>query len=157
MDPAFEATRSAADGYPGCPYRQILVGWDASADAAAALRAAVGIGGPGGRVVALAALPEAASIEEHGADGPADALAATETFERAKANLSLSSGARVSLHVRRGPHAAEMICRYAAEHGFDLIVLGRHGDGGLLPHRLGRVAEAAARTSRIPVLLLGSP
>ena len=47
MDPAFEATRSAADGYPGCPYRQILVDWDASADAAAALRAAVGIGGPG--------------------------------------------------------------------------------------------------------------
>ena len=52
---------------------------------------------------------------------------------------------------------ARSICDYADEHGFDLLVLGRHGDGGLLRHRLGHVAEAAAKSSRIPVLLLGAP
>jgi nucleotide-binding universal stress UspA family protein len=46
------------------------------------------------------------------------------------------------------------VCDYAAEHGFDLLVLGRHGDGGVLHHRLGHVAEAAARAGKLPVLLL---
>ena len=49
------------------------------------------------------------------------------------------------------------VCAYAAEHGFDLLVLGRHGDGGTLRSRLGRVAETAARDSQVPVLLLGAP
>jgi nucleotide-binding universal stress UspA family protein len=46
------------------------------------------------------------------------------------------------------------VCDYATEHGFDLLVLGRHGDGGLLHRRLGHVAEAAARAGKLPVLLL---
>jgi nucleotide-binding universal stress UspA family protein len=40
---------------------------------------------------------------------------------------------------------------------FDLLVLGRHGAGGALRSRLGRVAETAARDSEVPVLLLGAP
>jgi nucleotide-binding universal stress UspA family protein len=53
--------------------------------------------------------------------------------------------------------AGRAVCAYAAEHGFDLLVLGRHGDGGALRPRLGRVAEAAARGSAVPVLLLSAP
>ncbi len=51
---------------------------------------------------------------------------------------------------------ARSICDYADEHGFDLLVLGRNGDGGLLHHKLGHAAEAAAKSSRIPVLLLSA-
>jgi nucleotide-binding universal stress UspA family protein len=46
------------------------------------------------------------------------------------------------------------VCGYATEHGFDLLVVGRHGDGGVLHPRLGRVAEAAVRGCAIPVLLM---
>jgi nucleotide-binding universal stress UspA family protein len=63
---------------------------------------------------------------------------------------------RVNLHTARGRHVARSICDYATEHGFDLLVLGRHGDGGLLRPKLGHIAEAAARGSKIPVLLVSA-
>ena len=53
--------------------------------------------------------------------------------------------------------AGSIICSYAAEHGFDLLVLGRHGQGGRTRTRLGRVAETAARSSPVPLLLLSAP
>ena len=151
-----DATETPAT-YHTSPFRRVLVGWDGSDDAVTALRAAAAlVGNSAGRVVALAVLP-AASAEDPGTGESADALAIKDTFEQAKAALMLSSATRVSLHVARGRHVAQSICGYAAEHGFDLIVLGRHGEGSLLSHGLGRVAESAARASHIPVLLLGSP
>lgn len=95
-------------------------------------------------------------MEEPVAGDLADALAVKDAFEHAKAGLALSCGARVSLHVLRSGHVAQSIWQYAAEHGFDLIALGRHGESGLLPHRLGHVAQSAASTSQIPLLLLSS-
>jgi nucleotide-binding universal stress UspA family protein len=62
----------------------------------------------------------------------------------------------VSLAVVEGSHPGPAVCAYAVEHGFDLLVLGRHGDGGAFRPRLGHVAEAAARDSAIPVLLVSS-
>ena len=62
--------------------------------------------------------------------------------------------ARVSLQIVEDGDPARAVCDYAAEHGFDLLVLGRHGDGGVLHRRLGRVAETAARAGKLPVLLL---
>jgi nucleotide-binding universal stress UspA family protein len=147
-------TRSA---YPTGPFRQVLVGWDGSNDAVTALRTAAAIvANSAGRVVALAVLSPSAGGEESGIGESVDALTITNSFEQAKAALMLSSPARVSLHVARDRHIAQSICAYAVEHGFDLIVLGRHGEGNLLPRGLGRVAESAARASRIPVLLLGA-
>lgn len=159
MIPAPDSTGAAAGVRIRCPYRQVLVGWDGSADAAAALRAAAGIvADSAGRVVALAVLAPAASLEQPdpgAADG--EVTAARQSFERARQALPLGPGARLSLHVAWGHHPARSLCEYAAEHGFDLIVVGRHGEGSLVPHRLGHVAEAAARASQIPVLLLSSP
>jgi nucleotide-binding universal stress UspA family protein len=42
-------------------------------------------------------------------------------------------------------------------HEFELLVLGRHGTGGLLRSRLqlGRVAETVTKKSGISLLLLG--
>ena len=157
MASAPDATGTPAT-YHTSPFRRVLVGWDGSDDAVAALRAAAAlVGNSAGRIVALAVLPAAASAEDPGTGESADALAIKDTFEQAKAALMLSSATRVSLHVARGRHVAQSICGYATEHSFDLIVLGRHGEGSLLSHRLGRVAESAARASHIPVLLLGSP
>ena len=53
--------------------------------------------------------------------------------------------------------AGQVVSNYAAEHGFDILVLGRRGDGAHLRSRLGRVAGMAAQTCSIPVLLLSAP
>jgi nucleotide-binding universal stress UspA family protein len=51
-------------------------------------------------------------------------------------------------------NAAKAIVRKAQEEDADLIVMGTHGRGGVRRLVLGSVAEAVARRSRIPVLLV---
>ena len=141
------------------PFRRVLVGWDASADAAEALSAAAAIvSGGTGHVVALTVVPAGAGAEA--ADEQLNERAAArrrveERFERARG--SAAAGVRMSLHIVEDRQVGRAVCAYAAEHGFDLLVLGRHGDGAALRSRLGRVAETAARDSQVPVLLLGPP
>ena len=137
-------------------FRRVLVGWDGSASAQDALSAAASIAGAdGGHVVALAVLTTARSNEA--ADDQESERAEIRRLAEAHfdgARQALPSGLRTSLHIVEDRQAARVVCDYAAEHGFDLLVVGRHGDGGALHPRLGRVAEAAARACAIPVLLL---
>jgi nucleotide-binding universal stress UspA family protein len=140
------------------PFRRVLVGWDASADAAEALCAAAAIIRDGaGHVVALTVLPDgpgAEAADEQASERAAIRRRAEERFERVRG--SAAPGVRMSLHVVEDRQVGRAVCAYAAEHGFDLLVLGRHGDGGALHPRLGRVAETAARGSAVPVLLLSA-
>ncbi len=140
------------------PFRRVLVGWDASPDAAEALSAAAAIvGGDAGHVVALTVVPArpgAEAADEQQSERAAIRRRAEERFERVRGS---AAGVRMSLHIVEDREVGRAVCAYAAEHGFDLLVLGRHGDGGTLRSRLGRVAEAAARGSAVPVLLLGAP
>jgi nucleotide-binding universal stress UspA family protein len=157
MIPAASRSDDPAAG-DGGPFRRVLVAWDGSPDSVAALRTAAAlVGGGRGHVVALAVLPERPHLEA-GA-GPAgsesgDTDWVRENFARIRASIAAASRARIDLHTVAGPQVARSLCAYATEHGFDLLVLGRHGDGGVLHPRLGRVAEAAVRTSEIPVLLV---
>jgi nucleotide-binding universal stress UspA family protein len=141
------------------PFRRVLVGWDASADAAEALSAAAAIvSGGTGHVVALTVIPAgpgAEAADEQLSERAAARRRVEERFERARG--SAAAGVRMSLQIVEDRQVGRAVCAYAAEHGFDLLVLGRHGDGGALRSRLGRVAETAARDSQVPVLLLGAP
>jgi nucleotide-binding universal stress UspA family protein len=139
------------------PFRRILVGWDGSPGAAAALRAAAAIAtGDSVHVVALAVLKPAPHTEDPG-EGAADfdgrRRFAEQTFTRARQGLAGAQRIRMTLEVAQSGDAARAVCEYADQHGFDLLVLGRHGTGGVLHPRLGHVAAAAARTSGLPVLL----
>jgi nucleotide-binding universal stress UspA family protein len=142
------------------PFRQVLVGWDGSPDSVAALRTAAAMVGDGpGRVIALAVLPRSPNWEEEPDQASADATDSDhmrQTFETARSAIATRSHTRISLHTEEGRHAARSLCDHATEHGFDLLVIGRHGDGGLLHSRLGHVAEAAARASKVPVLLISA-
>ena len=142
------------------PFRRVLVGWDGSADAAEALSVATSAaGGEDGHVVVLAVVPQAWHVEA--ADDDAGRVSARrrveEGVERARRAIPSGRGARLDVAIIEDTQAGPAVCAYAEEHGFDLVVLGRHGDGGELRPGLGRVAEAAARAGRVPVLLVSSP
>jgi nucleotide-binding universal stress UspA family protein len=145
----------------GGQFRRVLVGWDCSPGAAAALLAAAEIAdGAESRVVALAVLrpvPRGESEEEQEAEMAALRHQAEESFRMARAMLPDAARAGVTLDFTESPDAARSLCEYADAHVFGLIALGRHGTGGMLHRRLGHVAETVAKKSNLPVLLLGSP
>jgi nucleotide-binding universal stress UspA family protein len=141
------------------PFCHVLVGWDGSAAAAEALSTAVAIASPHGHVVALSVVrrPPRDAADDGPAGGPGGIRhRAEEIFERLRRDGTCAEDLRMSTQVIAGDEsrAGAAVCAYAAEHGFDLLVLGRHGEGGLLPARLGRVAKTAAQSSTVPVLLL---
>jgi nucleotide-binding universal stress UspA family protein len=143
------------------PFRRVLVGWDGSPDSAEALSVATQIADrDGGHVVALAVL-RAAAVPEAGDDGdggrPAIVRLAEAYFEELRRRPS-AAPVRLSAQalVDSRSSAGRAVCEYAAEHGFDLLVLGRHGENGRRGVHLGRVASEAAQRSRVPVLLLSA-
>lgn len=149
-------------------FRRILVGWDGSPGAAAALRAAAAIadvdgaktngvrGNEAACVTVLAVLkpaPHTEDVDEGTADLEARRAHAQETFGKALDTLSDAVRPRVTLRFAESGDAARTVCEYAHDQGFDLLVLGRHGVGGILHPRLGHVPATAARKSSLPVLL----
>jgi len=139
-------------------FRRILVGWDCSAGAAAALSAAAAIAdGEATHVVALAVLDPGArgdGREPGAADMAGRRRSTRESFGKARDAARAATRAWATLHFTEGTDAARTICEYAALHCFDLVVLGRRGNGGVPAPRLGHVAETAAMSSSVPVLLL---
>jgi nucleotide-binding universal stress UspA family protein len=143
------------------PFRRVLVGWDGSPDSVEALSVAAEIAGrDGGHVVALAVLRQEPPHEtDDDGDGGRHAIArvAEARFEQLRQKPS-AGNVRLSAHVLVDSRqsAGHAVCEYAAEHGFDLLILGRHGETGGRRSRLGRVADEAAQRSRVPLLLLSA-
>lgn len=138
------------------PFHRVLVGWDASPSAEAGLRTALALAGmQDGHVVALAVLPYPAHTETDGERNRALAAARDRVqrrFDEVRESLR-SRRATLTLEMVESAHVAEALQAHAVEHGFDLLVLGRHGQGSARHPKLGHVAEAAARWDAAPVLL----
>jgi nucleotide-binding universal stress UspA family protein len=111
-----------------------------------------------GHVVALAVLrpvPHGESEEDRAAEVARLRHQARESFGKARDTLPGPLRARVSLELAESSDVARALCEYADAHVFELLVLGRHGTGGIMHPRLGHVAETIAKKSDLPLLLLG--
>jgi len=64
---------------------------------------------------------------------------------------------RADVHVIAGNPAGLAISRYAAEHEFELIVMGTHGRGAVAHALTGSVAEKVVRSAPCPVLTIRHP
>lgn len=120
----------------------VLVGFDASPESRAALDAAVELMGTRmGRLTMATVIPY-----DDGKDGERAAVAALEGEARRLAWLA------PGLEVLRG-HPATALTTRAAEDGYDIVVAGTRGSGHA--HLFGSAAGELARTSKVPVLLVG--
>lgn len=160
MSPVGDSGLALQPTAPASPFRRVLVAWDGSADSVTALRTAAAIVGEGhGHVVALSVLAAAAHREaakDQAAELSTQLRRLETTFEATRASIAKASRVRMNLQTAESRHVAGSVCDYAAEHGFDLLVIGRHGEGGLIHPKLGHIAESAARSCRIPVLLVNA-
>jgi nucleotide-binding universal stress UspA family protein len=64
---------------------------------------------------------------------------------------------KTEVHVIVGQPTGAAIARYAADHEFDLIVMGTHGRGPVTHALLGSVAESVVRSAACPVLTIRHP
>jgi nucleotide-binding universal stress UspA family protein len=141
------------------PFHRVLVAWDGSPDSVAALKMAAAVtGAEYDQVVAYAVLPAPPHVKAWGDEagelhGPVRHV--LEAFETTRDAIAATRPVQITLHTCQDRHIAEAICGYATEHAFDLLVIGRHGNGGVLHPKLGHIAQVAARESKVPVLLVG--
>ena len=140
------------------PFRRVLVGFDGSPDAAEALGVGAAVAaGDGGHVVVLCVVPSGLRADGNEDGGGLGMQAEALVSELARCQRP-DKPVRMSVQVvysDRGS-AAQVVTEYAEQHGFDMLVLGRHGDGTHRKSRLGRVADRAVQTCSVPVLLLSA-
>jgi nucleotide-binding universal stress UspA family protein len=155
MRPVPDGNRGQQQGN-SCPFRRVLVAWDGSPDSVMALRTAAAIvSGTPGYVVAFTVLAPSPPHED-GQDEESEATRrARDAFELARHSLGNAS-APVRLDTAEGRQVARSLCEFASERAFDLLVLGRHGQGGILHPKLGHIAQETARLARVPVLLVSA-
>jgi nucleotide-binding universal stress UspA family protein len=141
------------------PFHRVLVAWDGSPDSVAALKMAAAVtGAEHDQVVAYAVLPAPPHVEAWRDDAdelPGPARQVFEAFETTRDAIAATRPVQITLHTCEDRRIAESICGYASEHAFDLLVIGRHGNGGVVHPKLGHIAQVAARESKVPVLLVG--
>ncbi len=142
--------------------RKILVATDFSPDSERAIDAALELAhGNGGQVTLLHVYempPHSTPYLGMYVPAPeltADIVADTRRALEAQKARRATEGVAIEIAWAAGTPASEAaaeIVRYAAEHDFDLIVVGSHGRRGFRRLVLGSVAEAVVRTADRPVL-----
>jgi nucleotide-binding universal stress UspA family protein len=135
----------------GGSFRRLLVGYDGSQDAQRALRAANALArGLNGEVHVLVAVRHPAHTET-----PAETASAAEAERtRLTRGLAEAGGAGLPLHVVDSDDPARALAEHAGRHGFDLVVVGRHGNESATHRGAGRCPEALLRNHLCPVVVV---
>jgi nucleotide-binding universal stress UspA family protein len=139
-------------------FRRILVGFDGSSDAREALRTGVVMASAAeGETTVLIVIP---STHGETPEDRREAFEAEATPIRTAAEHELTLACRhatpIIIRTVTGDHAAEVLARYVQEHGFDLLVVGRHGRERAAHRGLGRMAHELAQKAPCPLLLVSN-
>lgn len=137
-------------------FRRVLVAYDGSDGAEAALRLGIGL------AKALGAELHSISVEEHlpyYAASMSEVKAAKERIDDYFRGLTKRARDQAAIHgvnletaVRHG-HEVEAIVRTAKEGGFDLLILGYHGHSRIVERVIGSTAQSISREAPCSVLL----
>lgn len=137
-------------------FRKILVAYDGSEGARAALRVGIGL------AKSLGIELHSISVEEHlphyaaTIDEVQDAKERIDeyfqTLTKEARDQALLGGVEVQTVVRQG-HEVETIVTYAREGHFDLLLAGYHGHSRIFDRLIGSTAQSIVRLSPCSVLL----
>jgi nucleotide-binding universal stress UspA family protein len=137
-------------------YAKILVAFDGSSGAVAALRRALFIAKSGGAAVTALLVDESPPQYAKGF-GRVDELEEIRETQMAEiraqvGDLAASQGVAVAVDSVEG-HAAQSIVTYAKENGFDLIVIGHTGQSGIWGTLMGSTTSRVADQAQCDVLV----
>lgn len=143
-------------------YKRIVVPLDGSATAERGLREALGlVAGQPTKLLLLHVvddyplLIETSSMDSHEAMMKSLRQYGQEVLAKArKACDEAAVPCETQMREVTGERVSDIIIDQAAQQGCDLIVMGTHGRRGLQRLTLGSQAEAVARASPVPVLLV---
>lgn len=135
-------------------FRRILVGFDASDEAYDALRTAVALAGDlrGEAHVLLVVRPPAHSETEE--ERARAARAERENLSIGLAQFHTPEEVSISTEVVYAEDPGKALAAYAAEHGFDIVVVGGHGREQVMHRGIGQSLEALLRNHPCPVLVV---
>jgi nucleotide-binding universal stress UspA family protein len=138
-------------------FKRILVGFDGSPQARGALHVAMGI--------AEATAGEVAAVTVVNHDRGDTEEDRTRAFDADAEPLRRQAEREVAMHpygathtvvkVVAGQNPARTLADFAYDHGYDVIVAGRHGHEQASHVGLGRVVRQLAETAHCPVLVVG--
>jgi len=134
-------------------YKEILLPFDGSDGAAAALHHAAEIAHWGDATIHVLFVADTTRDSVTVIEGkPIDALVdhGEDVVEQAEKTLQ-SLGVDYETDVVQG-NPAPTIAEYAGQYGYDLIVMPTHGRGGISRYLIGSVTEKVIRLSSVPVL-----
>jgi nucleotide-binding universal stress UspA family protein len=139
-------------------FRRILVGFDGSRDARDALRVGAELASVSQGEISVLMVVSAAhgeTQEERQAAFDREAGSLQELAERELDTVMRRHSATTSMHVVASDHPDQALPEYALKHGYDLVVLGRHGRERAMHGGLGWLATSVSQNSSFPVLLVG--
>ncbi|MHB1583686.1 MAG: universal stress protein [Acidimicrobiales bacterium] len=135
-------------------FRRILVGFDGSSEAQHALRVAIALAADvRGEARVLLVVRPTAHAETPEERALAD-VAERENLSRGLAALHPSRQPEVSTEVVVADDPGDALADYAAEHGFDVVVVGGHGREQTTHRGIGQSLEALLRRQPCPVLVV---
>ena len=137
---------------------RVLVGFDGSADADAAVRMAVVLAEATGAEVSVAAVVAASRGESDEDRRLAFAIEAEQLREQAAAAVAACRRAGVTgtVKVVEGDHPGRDLLALATRGAFDLVVVGRHGRERAMHGGPGRVARVLVEEGKLPVLVVSA-
>lgn len=143
------SAEAPAAGAPSGGEGDVLIPTDGSGPSLAAVDYFIESHRRGGSVTLLAVLP----VERREAPRPELEADVASHFGEAQKRLE-RAGVSCRIETRFGDPATEIV-RFAAEGGFDQIVMGRRGRGGVAKLLLGSVSEKVLKDAPIPVTVAG--